>query len=214
MPDSLSGSVEFVEYKNYHDEKALDRACGGCDAVICADAVIPEVIVEGQLFLLRAADRAGIARFVPASWNGDYRRLELGDMDSYDPHIAFRTQSQLESNIKPIYMLTGAFSEVLLGSYHATKESNPWRPDIQQLEIWGTGNERVAISTMRDSADWTIRVLKWEDAVDGGDWFSFSSRVSFRELASAFKTVTGDEMQEIERGTLEDLAKIEREKSG
>lgn len=39
LSSDLKDKIEFVEYKNYHDEEALDRACLGCDAVICAYAM-------------------------------------------------------------------------------------------------------------------------------------------------------------------------------
>lgn len=210
LSSDLKDKIEFVEYKNYHDEEALDRACLGCDAVICAYAMQSELQLEGQLFLLRAADRAGVKKFVADSWNGDYRTMSLGFQESYDPYIAFRAQSQLESKIKPIYMLTGCFAEVLLGTYHTNLESNPWKLEKGELRIWGTGNETMAASPMPDAAGWTIRVLEREDAEEGGDWFVYSFRTSYRELAKVYGDVTGNHIEIITEGSLEELSKVER----
>lgn len=64
-PDKLDPEIHarlesFVESKAYHDVSALDQACQGVDAVICAYGGMPELALDGQLLLLRAAERAGI----------------------------------------------------------------------------------------------------------------------------------------------------------
>jgi uncharacterized protein YbjT (DUF2867 family) len=59
-PAILSRLESFVESENYYDIPALERAVKGVDAVICAYAGLPELALEGQLLLLRAAERAGI----------------------------------------------------------------------------------------------------------------------------------------------------------
>jgi hypothetical protein len=50
----------FVESNNYYDTSALEQACQGVDAVICAYGGLPELALDGQLLLLRACERAGI----------------------------------------------------------------------------------------------------------------------------------------------------------
>jgi hypothetical protein len=43
-----------------HDIAAMDKAVAGVDAVICALAGLPEMFLETQLLLLRAAEGAGV----------------------------------------------------------------------------------------------------------------------------------------------------------
>lgn len=50
----------FVEMHSYYDIAAIDAACYGVDAVICAYSGIPQLQLDGQLILLRAAERAGV----------------------------------------------------------------------------------------------------------------------------------------------------------
>jgi hypothetical protein len=38
----------------------MDRATKGVDAIICAFAAVPEMYIESQLLLIRAAERAGV----------------------------------------------------------------------------------------------------------------------------------------------------------
>ena len=64
-PDKLDaktmGQLEsFVVSSSYYDIPALDRAMTGVDAVICAYSGRPELVLDGNLLLLRAAERAGI----------------------------------------------------------------------------------------------------------------------------------------------------------
>lgn len=59
--DALSRRLEsFVEMKSYYDIPAIDLACCGVDAIVVAYSGKPELQLEGQLILLRAAERAGI----------------------------------------------------------------------------------------------------------------------------------------------------------
>ena len=116
----LSARLEgFAKMKDIYDIAALDRAVQGADAVICAYNPSPELIVEGQILLLRAAERAGVKVsvvrayvrgvekqyalnwglvglisgnvqiFHAASWNMDWTRNRIGDHETYDCYIAF-----------------------------------------------------------------------------------------------------------------------------
>jgi len=61
LHSSISSNLEsFVSSQNYYDISALEKAVQGVDAVICAYAGLPELVLDGQLLLLRAAERAGI----------------------------------------------------------------------------------------------------------------------------------------------------------
>lgn len=51
--------------------------------------------LDAQLLLLRAAERANITRSLAASWNCDWRQLQLSQHQSYDAIIAFHQQANL-----------------------------------------------------------------------------------------------------------------------
>lgn len=59
-PDLASKLHSFVETRSYYDIAAIDAACEGLYAMICAYSGIPQLQLDGQLILLRAAERAGI----------------------------------------------------------------------------------------------------------------------------------------------------------
>jgi uncharacterized protein YbjT (DUF2867 family) len=70
LDKDLTGRLEsFVRTESIYDISALDRAVAGVEAVISAVAPVPEVILEGQLLLLRAAERAGVKVRFPRSWS-------------------------------------------------------------------------------------------------------------------------------------------------
>lgn len=52
--------VNFVVSSSYYDVPAIEKAVHGVDAVICAYAGLPELQLDAQLILLRAAERAGV----------------------------------------------------------------------------------------------------------------------------------------------------------
>lgn len=58
---SVAGQLEsFVVTSSYYDIPALDQAMIGVDAVVCAYSGRPELALDGNLLLLRAAERANI----------------------------------------------------------------------------------------------------------------------------------------------------------
>ncbi|KAL6407464.1 hypothetical protein AUP68_10296 [Ilyonectria robusta] len=167
----LSKLESFVEIKNYYDTDALDTACAGVDAVICAYAGTPLMHLDAQLILLRAAERAGVTRFHAASWNCDWRELKIGMHQSYDACIAFYQQAKLTSSIKPIYILTGGLTEVyfsLPGHGNFSPAYNgPWDPEKKTLDIWGTGDETWNLTTEKDAAEFSAEVIQRDDAPEG-----------------------------------------------
>lgn len=81
-PDRLDAKTKdqlesFVVSSSYYDIPALDRAMIGVDAVICAYSGRPELVLDGNLLLLRAAERAGIKvgllLDVPLSFTDSFR---------------------------------------------------------------------------------------------------------------------------------------------
>lgn len=213
LKDAQHSKLEsFVQVQNYYDIPALDRACAGVDAIICAYTGTPVMQLDAQLILLRAAERAGITRFLAASWNCDWRQLQLGQHQSYDAIIAFHQQAKLTSTIKPVYILTGAFTEVYFsvpghGNF-SPAYNGPWDSDKHVVDIWGTGHEKWDLTTEKDAAEFSVEVIQRDDAPDGGFWELRSGVYSPRELARIYKKVRGIDIACNYRGTLDDLREL------
>lgn len=71
IDSTLQSKLEsFVSMASYYDVQAIDTACHKVDAIVVAYSGKPELQLEGQLILLRAAERAGIEVYVtPLIWN-------------------------------------------------------------------------------------------------------------------------------------------------
>ncbi|KAL0940182.1 uncharacterized protein CTRU02_202945 [Colletotrichum truncatum] len=210
--DQRSKLDSFVEIRNYWDVEALEKACAGADAIICAYSGTPVMHLDAQLLLLRAAERAGITRFLAASWNCDWRQLQLGMHQSYDACIAFSQQAKLSSNIKPIWLLTGGFTEVYFsvpghGNF-SPANNGPWDPEKKTIDIWGTGNEKWDLTTEKDAAEFSAAVIERDDAPEGGFWELCSGSYSPREIAKIYKEVKRVEIAFNHRGSLNDLRKL------
>jgi uncharacterized protein YbjT (DUF2867 family) len=85
-PDKLDSDLaealeQFVTTSSYYDIPALDRAMEKVDAVICAYSGRPELALDGNLLLLRAAERVGID--VSAFPNADLYALMSTDTRAY-----------------------------------------------------------------------------------------------------------------------------------
>ena len=79
---SLNSRLEsFVQSEAYYDVPALDRAVKDVDAVICAYSGVPELALDGQLLLLRAADRAGVKVGTLIPINRAYKRICSGHLN-------------------------------------------------------------------------------------------------------------------------------------
>ncbi|KAH7354200.1 hypothetical protein B0T11DRAFT_125264 [Plectosphaerella cucumerina] len=201
LDKDLAGRLEsFVKTESIYDIPALDRAVAGVEAVISAVAPVPEAILEGQLLLLRAAERAGVKIFHGASWNFDWKRISLGDVEIYDPLISFWNHARLTSTITPLYAFTGVILEYMM--LHGPG-ANPISKTDKTLGYAGTGDEECAYITVADLAAYTIHAVSAPDAETRGSYYVESFRCSHRQLATTYAEARGVELEMKCLGTLE-----------
>ncbi|RYP69657.1 hypothetical protein DL769_005227 [Monosporascus sp. CRB-8-3] len=74
-------------------------------------AALQKAVVEGELLLLRVAERAGVKGFHAVPWNYDWTGNRLGDHETYDRYVSFCNHARASSTIKPIYGFTGTILE-------------------------------------------------------------------------------------------------------
>lgn len=206
-PQILERLESYVQSSSYYDISALETAVDGVDAIICAYAPQPELDMEGQLLLLRAAERANIKTFIAQSWNNDWTEIKYGDLEPYDIHIAFYRHVEMTSSIKPVYLFTGAFADLLYTPFGpgGFDTSGP----TPKLCYWADGNtKKYPWTTQDDAAAFTIKVLLNGAGVrEGhGGLFSFYSGLhTIQEFAAAYAKVSGSMVEVVSKGTAEDL---------
>lgn len=222
LPSHLCDQLEsFVTISAYWDVPALDAACAGSvGAVVNAYNGTPELQLEGQLLLLHAAERAGIRTFVTATWNYDWRKLQLGDHESYDPYICFKRQVELTSTIKPVYILSGVLGEVLFAApgheYYTTASHGVWDPNpgARAVEVWGDPALKFHWTSEEDAAEFAAAIAERPDAADGGFWTVASGTHSLPEIAETYGRVRGVDVAVRLKGSVEELRKLAHEARG
>jgi len=220
-PDKLDSVImdrleSFTHSATYYDISALDRACAGVDAVICAYAGLPELHLDGQLLLLRAAERAGINKFLAASHNNDWRKVAMGDVPVYDPSRMFHVQAALTSSIKPLHIFSGTFVDVLFGGEgqgdFTPAVGGPWDPQTKELHIWGEGDEKWFFTTEEDGGKWAVELVTSPGAEGGGFVSICSMQHSLNEIRDIYERTTGNTVKVVRRGTVKDLERTVEEK--
>ncbi|KAF4462602.1 nad dependent epimerase [Fusarium albosuccineum] len=208
LPAAITEKLEsFVKSTSYYDISALDQAVKGVDGIICCYSPGPVLDLDANLLLLRAAERAGVKVFIASSWNNDWTKLKFGEFIHYDPYIAFEQQAAMTSAIRPVYLFTGTFSDLLLTPYGPGMFASD--NGKAQLKYWADGNLRKwSWSAQDDVAAWTIEILINGKGVQEGKGGSFrfrSGEVTIDSLADAYKRVTGKEIEVVKVGEVEDL---------
>lgn len=208
LAPELSRQLElFVQATSYYDIPALEKAVTGVDAVINAYAPTPELDLDGHLLLIRAAERAQIKIFIASSWSRDWTNLMFGDFEHYNNHIAFEHQIAATSTIKPVYIFSGLFADLLFTPYGPGGfDTSGERP---KMRYWGNGTaDKWPWSTQDDAAEWTIDILLHGEGVQAGrgGLFKFSSGVTtIKELAEVHELVFGNKVEVVREGSTEDL---------
>lgn len=215
-PDKLDDDIElesFVRSENYYDIAALDEAVAGVDAIINAYRALPELVIDGQLLLLRAAERAGVKIYHSATWNMDWRTLQLVEHEPYGLLIAFDRITQLSSSIKPIHVFCGVFTEVLFsleghGNF-GPECGGPWDPTGKKLVYYGTGHEKYQWTTEKTAAEFSAELVMSEEGRSSrGGFFSFcEGEHSLHEIADIYEKVKNRKVERVCKG---DVAALEK----
>jgi nucleoside-diphosphate-sugar epimerase len=191
LPQDLHDQLEsFVEITSYADTSGFETGCTGADAIIVAWNEDPRLVLEGQLTLLRAAERHNIKRFHAVSWNTDWENMPLGVIESYDAMI-------LTSSIKPLYTFCGVLAMTLFGVPGAGSlegDSSLWirkEGGERVINVIGAGTTSTPFSTEDDVADFSIALTTSDDAEKGGYFRFCSDSFSLLELKAVYEKVRG-----------------------
>ena len=209
----LSSLESFVSSSSFYDIPAIETAVVDVDAIIAAYATVPGLTLEGQLILPRAAERAGVKRYVATSWNYDWTKIPLGKHESYDEFVMFKHHAKLSSSaIKPIYVFTGVLAEFLFrapSDMTNLPELPWWDPEKGTAVYYGNGTTRWQWTTFQDAAEYTVEIVTADGAENGGSYSIMSDAGDVFYIAKVWKEVTGKDTKLIPAGNvkgLEDLA--------
>lgn len=186
---------------------SLPNAVAGVEAVISAIGNDPDSYVAGQTNLLEAAEKAGVKRFIPSDFTGDYHKLDYGDNFNTDMRKQF-FEVLKQSTVPYVSINNGAFMEVMLTPFIGTFDLEAGR-----FNYWGEGDELCDFTAIADVAKYTAEAVADESLAN--ITLEFAGEVTtFKQMLASYEQVTGRKLTEQRLGSLADLkASIESAKA-
>ncbi len=186
---------------------ALDLLCQGASTVISAVQGGPEVIIDGQTHLLRAARDAGVNRFIPSDYSLDLFKVKPGHIPTSEMRRQFALVADAErGKVEVVHVLNGGFLDrgVLFGFIRVIDVEK------QTAYVWGDGKQPMDWTTYLDTARYTVEAAVDERPVPR--IFSVAGDVlDFEGLVRAYESGSGKKLRVERLGSLEDLdARIEQ----
>jgi len=188
-------------------ETALARACEGVFSVVSAVQGGPDVIIDGQLRLVRAALGAGVRRFIPSDYSYDVLSLPEGVNINSDwrRQFALAAQKEAAGRLELVHVMQGMFAARNVFGFTGVI-------DVEKgvAGYWGDGNMPVDLTTYEDTALYTA-----EAAVDPeplpNRFCIRGDLLTFHEMVRTYQEATGRKLTVQHHGALEDLrAELER----
>lgn len=154
LPANLANDSRVSIFQASSDDvPALRKGLKGADVAVCCYLGDDKLMQEGQKTLIDACIAEGVPRYIAGDWSLDFRGLEYGQHPSKDPmkHVADYLDEK-KSKIEGVHVLNGVFMEVFWSF------SGHFDPTQEKFKIWGTGNEKLDMTTYNDAAAYTAEV--------------------------------------------------------
>ncbi|UQS24907.1 NmrA family NAD(P)-binding protein [Amycolatopsis thermalba] len=190
-----TGRLQLVEGDLTDPAERLAEAVGDATTVISAVQGGPEVIVDGQANLLRAAEKAGARRFVPSDFAIDLTKLDDGD----NFMIGWRRQAAAArtTSLDVISVLNGAFYEVMTGFMGLVD----WERGT--VSHWGDPDQPLDLTSVPDTAAYTAAAAL-DPAATGTLRFA-GEVLSMRQFHDALQRGSGRTLELRHLGSADDL---------
>jgi nucleoside-diphosphate-sugar epimerase len=185
----------------------LARHLDGVDTIVSAVQGGPEVIVDGQVGLLRAAEKAGVARLIPSDFAIDLHRLDYGDNDLMD--LRKKSHEEFEgTSVKLTSLLNGAYIEVMVAPFMQIVD---WQEGT--VSYYGDVDQPLDLITVPDAAAYTAAAAL-DAGVAGRPVRVAGEVVSMKQFHAAVARGSGRQLELRNLGSAEDLrAKIDKVKA-
>ena len=199
--DGLVARGARVVIGDVTEPATLDSATTGVDVVVSALQGGPDVIVDGQVAVARAAAGNGVRRFLPSDF-----AIDLFNAPEGAPQFDMRRRADAAIDALPLevaHVLNGGFMDMML---------SPDSPAIvdrhaNTAAVWGTGDEPFNLTTVDDTAHFTARVATDPGDVSGVRYVS-GAETTFNEIVAETEAITGVALTRNVLGSADDLRRI------
>ena len=146
------------------DPESLARACAEVDVVVSAVQGLRDVIVAGQVRLLRAAEAAGVKRMLPSDYAIDFFKTEPGKNRNLDLRREFNEELDRSKTVRGTSVLCGAFMDLVaagrIGPDPKTGVYRVWGDPDQPYDFTATDDvaKYIAAAALDDEAPRMLRV--------------------------------------------------------
>lgn len=194
--------VELVAFDAVKaDDAARAAAVRGAFAVVSTLQGGPDVIVEAQLALLRAARAAGARRFISSNYSYNVFALPEGINVNSDWRrtLAEQARNEVSESFEVVHVMQGIFADRdVLGFLGLVDE------DKGAVRFWGDGNTPIDWTTWEDTARFTAAAALDERKVPE-HLFVSGDRVDVLSLAKTWELSHGKKLTLERLGSLEEL---------
>jgi uncharacterized protein YbjT (DUF2867 family) len=203
---AASGRITLVVGDLTDDIDTLSRHLDGVDVIVSAVQGGPDVIIDGQINLLKAAEKAGVPRMIPSDLSADLHRLDYGDNLFLDMRKR-ADEAFAESPVSPTFFLNGGFMEVMLAPFMGIVDLAGGT-----FSYWGDGEQALDFTSIPDSAAYAAAAAL-DDTAAGRTVSVAGAVLTLKELHAEVEKATGRTLEVHELGTVEQLAaEIEKRK--
>jgi uncharacterized protein YbjT (DUF2867 family) len=197
-----TGAITLVVGDLNDNIATLARHLDGVDVVVSAVQGGPDVIIDGQTNLLRAAETARVTRMIPSDFSADLHRLDYGDNMFLDMRKK-ADEAFTGSTVRPTFVLNGGFMEVMLAAFMGILDL-----ENGSFSYWGDGEQPMDFTSIPDTAAAAL-----DESAAGRTVSVAGSVLTMRQLHAEVEKATGRTLQIRELGSVDDLkAEIERRK--
>jgi nucleoside-diphosphate-sugar epimerase len=204
-PEVASMASERVELVAFDAQSANDAA--RADAVRGAFAVVstlqggPDVIVDAQLALLRAAKAAGARRFVPSDYSYNIFTLPEGVNVNSDWRrtLAEQARGEVAASFEVVHVMQGIFADRYVLGFLGLLDA-----DQGIVRYWGDGKTPIDWTTWEDTARFTAAAAL-DDRQVPAHLFVSGDRADVHSFAQAWEAAHGKKLTLERLGSLAEL---------
>ncbi|KAL2843690.1 hypothetical protein BJY01DRAFT_248465 [Aspergillus pseudoustus] len=199
LPVALLTADNVQIVQGAHDDiENIHTFVQGCDVVICCYLGGPDVMTNGQKFLIDACEEAGVPRYIASDYSLDYTGLDYGDIPPKDAMKDVLEYISTKKSVRGVHVLIGGFMETLFSPFFGLYDAQD-----NVLSYWGDEESVWESTTYGNAADFVAKIALDPEAT--GFQRFIGDRKTTIQIGQALREVYGQKPTLKNRGSLQDL---------